>query len=262
MLPEPAIDESIVIALVLIAGVIFGSFVTLASYRIPRDIPIGAGRSRCPSCGTTLGVAALFPVLSWLMQKGKCRYCRTPISLRYPLTECTQALLFLAVYIVYGLTLPSLILALMSVCLLIMIIVDLEWQIIPDEVQIAMLLFGVIFHILSDTAFMDILSGLGLGALIGFGLYYGYGTLRKREMLGFGDVKFLMVAGIWLASGNAWAPFLFYSGILGILTAFLWKILGKGERFPFGPALAISLFILLLTPSEIVFFQLIGGFYW
>jgi prepilin signal peptidase PulO-like enzyme (type II secretory pathway) len=256
MLPEPFI-----IALVLITGLVVGSFVTLASYRIPRDLPIGAGRSRCASCGTNLGLAALVPVLSWIFQKGRCRYCRAPISIRYPLTECLQALLFLAVYSVYDLTLPALFLTLMTVCLMLMIVVDIEWQIIPDEVQIAMLLFGSAFHGVSGTPVSSVFSGFASGALLGLVLYYGYGWLRKREMLGFGDVKFLMIAGIWMASVEAWPPFLFYAGLLGIVTGLLWKLLKKGEHFPFGPALAAALLLMLLTPSGVVFFAILSSFY-
>lgn len=249
------VPEAFIIALVLITGLVFGSFVTLASYRLPLDEPIGGGRSRCPSCRTFLGVAALVPVFSWLWQRGKCRYCKTSVSARYPLTEVSQAALFLAVYSAFGISLQSAVVMLFTVCLLIMVVVDFEWRIIPDEVQIAMLLLGVGFHVISGTPAPAVLASFAMGALIGLGLYYGYSRLRGIEMLGFGDVKFLMVAGIWMASITAWPPFLFYAGLLGVLTALFWRLLGKGERFPFGPALAASLLLLLITPAE-------GLFYW
>lgn len=248
------VPEAFIIALVIITGLVFGSFVTLASYRLPRDEPIGGGRSRCPNCRTFLGAAALVPLFSWLWQHGKCRYCKSPVSARYPATEVVQAILFLAVYASFGVTVQAVLLALMTVCLLIMVVVDFEWRIIPDEVQIAMLLLGVAFHVASGTQATSVLAGFAVGAAIGLGLYYGYGKLRGIEMLGFGDVKFLMVAGIWMASVEAWPPFLFYAGMMGILTAGLWRLLGKGERFPFGPALAASLLLVLLTPAVALFF--------
>lgn len=248
------VPEAFIIALVVIVGLVFGSFVTLASYRLPRDEPIGGGRSRCPNCRTFLGALALFPVFSWLWQRGKCRYCKHPVSVRYPITELAQALLFLSVYAAFGISAQSVIVMLFTVCLLIMVVVDFEWRIIPDEVQIAMLLLGVAFHVLSGTAINDVLAGFAVGAAIGLGLYYGYGKLRGIEMLGFGDVKFLMVAGIWMASVEAWPPFLFFAGMLGVFTAMLWKWLGKGTHFPFGPALAAALLLLLLTPAKALFF--------
>src|SRR5690348_11004379 len=87
--------------LTAIAGLVFGSFATLVSYRLPREEPIVAGRSRCPICRMPLGPAALVPVFSWLLGGGKCRYCGAGISARYPLTELAQMALFLAVYAVY-----------------------------------------------------------------------------------------------------------------------------------------------------------------
>ncbi|MBM3617888.1 MAG: prepilin peptidase [Alphaproteobacteria bacterium] len=248
------VPEAFIIALVIITGLVFGSFVTLASYRLPLDEPIGGGRSRCPSCKTFLGVAALVPVFSWLFQRGKCRYCEASVSARYPVTEVAQAALFLAVYCVFGISVQSAVVMLFTVCLLIMIVVDFEWRIIPDEVQIAMLLLGVAFHVISGTPATAVLAGFSVGAVIGLGLYYGYSKLRGIEMLGFGDVKFLMVSGIWMASVSPWPPFLFYAGMMGVITAGFWRLFGKGERFPFGPALAASLLLLLLTPAEVLFY--------
>lgn len=256
-----AVPKGFILALVLVTGLIFGSFVTMASYRLPRDEPIGGGRSRCPSCQKSLGALALIPLFSWLIQRGSCCYCRARISLRYPLTECAQALLFFWVYSALGVSWEAAIVALLSVCLLILFVVDFEWKIIPDEVQIAMLLLGVGYHLLMKTPVTHVLSGFAVGAAIGLGLYYGYSRLRGIEILGFGDVKFLMVAGIWMADVASWPAFLFYAGIFGIFTAVIWRMAGRGARFPFGPALGMSLLITLLTDSTALFFWTVGGIY-
>lgn len=253
--------EGWIVGLLLLTGLAFGSFVTLVSYRLPRGEPICGGRSRCPECKATLGVPALFPLFSWLWQRGKCRYCRAPIGLRYPLTELTQALLFLMVYAAYGLSWQALVLALLSVALLVMVVVDFEWYIIPDEVQVACAVLAVAFHWLGGTPFTDVLLGVGMGTLIGFSLRFGYGFVMRKEGLGWGDVKFLIVAGLWMASITDWPPFLFYAGIWGVVTAVIWRALGKGARFPFGPALAASLLMALLTPSSTLFFWTIDRIY-
>lgn len=242
-------------------GLVFGSFVTLASYRLPRDEPVVNGRSRCPSCKTFLGVAALVPLFSWIFQKGKCRYCKKPVSARYPLTELTQAALFLLVYAVYGVSWQSGILVLFTVCLLIMIVVDFEWMIIPDEVQIAMLVLGCIYHAVMGTAFESVLASAALGLGLGLALHYGYRFLMNKDGLGFGDVKFLLVAGVWLADPLLWPPFLFVSGVWGIVTALVWRVLGKGPRFPFGPALAAALLLSLLVPVRELFYWTMRAIY-
>lgn len=260
MTPE-WLPQWFIVTLLALLGLIFGSFVTLVSYRLPRSEPVVAGRSRCPGCNTPLGFLALFPLFSWLLQGGKCRYCKAGISARYPLTELTQALLFLCVYASQGLTWQALVLALLSVALLVMVVVDFEWYIIPDEIQIIGIVLAVAYHWVVGTPITDVAVGAGVGLAIGLGLRFGYGWVRKKEGLGLGDVKFLFVAGLWMASVMDWAPFLFYSGVFGVLTAVIWRAMGKGERFPFGPALAASLMMTLLTPSTPLFFWTIGRIY-
>lgn len=255
------IPEWFIVALVALSGLVFGSFATLAAYRLPRDGPVVAGRSRCPSCQRKLGVSALFPLFSWLWQKGRCRYCKAKVSARYPAIEVAQALLFLAVYAAQGMSWASVVLMLLTVALLIMTAVDFEWYIIPDEIQIACLVLAVAYHWLVATPLANLCAGAGMGLALGFGLRFGYGWLRKKEGLGWGDVKFLFVSGLWLASLMDWAPFLFYAGLFGTLTALFWRALGLGERFPFGPALAASLLLTLLTPSSALFFWTIGRIY-
>lgn len=256
-----SLPEWVVIVLVMLAGLVFGSFVTLASYRLPRDESVITGRSRCPSCHVALGIPALFPLVSWLLQRGRCRYCKASISARYPLTELAQALLFLMVYASMGISWQGVILAFLSVALLIMVVVDFEWYIIPDEIQITAVILAAVYHGIYATPFVDVVAGAVVGLALGFGLRFGYGFLRKKDGLGWGDVKFLFVAGVWMASVVDWAPFLFYAGMFGILTGLIWRAMGKGERFPFGPALAASLMLTLLTPAAELFFWTMARIY-
>lgn len=245
--------------LVFFTGLAFGSFVTLVSYRLPRGEKMGMQRSRCTSCQKPLGVAALVPLVSWIWQHGKCRYCGAKVHWRYPATELVQGLLFLWVFETHGLALASLWLMALSVALMVMIVVDFEWLIIPDECQIAMAICALGYH-------YTVGKGVGFaltGGLVGFFATWGfsavYAWLRKKDVLGFGDVKFLGVAGMWLGWISL-APFLFYGGLIGVLTALVWRILGGGERFPFGPALAAALWISLLTDSEGLFYWTIHAF--
>lgn len=251
---EDLIPQWFILMMLGLAGLSFGSFVTLVSWRLPRGEPIVRGRSRCPSCEKTLGVATLFPVLSWLVQGGKCRYCKSKVSARYPATELVQAAFFYAIYAQIGITLPSIILMLASVAILVLIVVDFEWYIIPDEIQIALLVLGLAFHAALGANWEAVLMSAALGLGIGLALRFGYSLLMRREGLGWGDVKFLPIAGIWLAQVADWPPFLFYSGVLGIATALVWRALGKGAHFPFGPALALSLLLDVLYDAGLLFY--------
>lgn len=227
---------------ILAVGLTFGSFVTMASYRLPLGKEIVRMPSHCVCCNATLKIKDLWPVFSWLASNGKCTHCGAKVSARYPLTEIATAALFLMVWNSYGASPLAVILALMGVALLIMVVVDLEHYIIPDQIHIALLPLAVWFHYVKATPVSDVVLGGLCGGGLGLALHYGYRYLRKKEGLGFGDVKFFAMAGLWL-TWKWLAPFLFIAGLLGIVTGIVWRALGKGAVFPFGPALAASLFL-------------------
>ncbi len=226
---------------VILSGLTFGSFVTLAAWRLPREEDIVLKPSQCPQCKAKLGIKDLFPVFSWLASGGKCQHCRNPIGVRYPVIELITLGTFLMVYDKFGLTFSGVMVALFAVALLIMIVVDLEHYIIPDSIHVALLPLGLAFHWSQGTDWTDVLYGFLAGAGMGLLLHHGYRFLRKKEGLGYGDVKFFAVAGVWLTINN-FVPFLFFSGLFGVVTGIVWRILGRGKLFPFGPALAIALF--------------------
>jgi prepilin signal peptidase PulO-like enzyme (type II secretory pathway) len=238
---------------ILITGLVFGSFASCVSWRLPRKEDIVIKPSHCPKCLAKLGFKDLWPVLSWLSSQGKCRHCDAAISSRYPLIEMATAALFFLIYSYYGLTWLSALLALLAVVLLILIVIDLEHYLIPNEIQLAVLALGVAWRFLLHSPVSIPLIGFAVGAAIGLTLHYGYRLIRKKDGLGLGDVKFLAVAGVWLGA-MPMVPFLFYASVLGIVFGLLWRALGKGPVFPFGPALATSLFLCIVFPENINLF--------
>lgn len=228
--------------IVLFCGLAFGSFVTLASYRLPRGEDIVVKPSRCPLCEAKLGFWDLWPVLSWVLSAGKCRHCSAPVSARYPLTELATGAMFLWLFVCFGATSLMLTYALLWVVLMVMIVVDLEHYLIPDEVHMALLPLGLYYHFVMSTPHELVVTGFLVGAGTGLSLHYGYRFLRRKEGLGFGDVKFLALAGLWLGV-VPFVPFLFFSGVFGVILGLVWRALGKGAVFPFGPALAAALFL-------------------
>lgn len=245
------------ILFVLLTGLALGSFITCASYRLPLGIDVVRKPSYCPSCNTKLGFRDLWPVVSWGIARGKCRHCGVTVSMRYPLTEMVTAALFLCVYARYGFTIQTLLLCAMAVMLLIMIIADLEHYMIPDSVHVVLLPLGLGYHYMLGTEPFEVLNGFLLGAGLGLLLHYGYSKLRGRVMLGFGDVKFMAVAGVWLTL-YPFVPFLFFAGLIGVIFGLAWRGLGKGAVFPFGPALAASLFVCVAYPEMVSYFWGIG----
>lgn len=239
-------------------GLAFGSFVTCMSYRLPLEMDVVKKPSYCPSCNHVLGFRDLWPLFSWLFSGGKCRHCKVPVSIRYPLTEIATAFLFLLVYYQFGFSLPTVVLCLMVVALMVMIVVDLEHYIIPDSVHVVLIPLGLAYHYLVGSPWDEVAIGFGTMLALGLFLHYGYSAIRGRCMLGFGDVKFFAVAGLWL---GIWpmVPFLFLSGVLGVVLGLIWRMLGRGEVFPFGPALALSLFICVVYNDSVNLLYHIGN---
>lgn len=223
----------------------------MASYRLPRREDMIIKPSRCTSCEHRLGILDLIPIISWFLSGGKCRHCKKKVSFRYPLIEIIMAALFVLIYYEYQLLPLAFVFYALNVVFVIMITIDFEHKIIPDEIQILLLIIGAAYCYVLDFGFYH----WGYGALFGFALAF---TLRwvffiwkKKEALGFGDVKFFAVAGIFLGF-YSFPPFLFLSGIIGVLTALIWRAAGKGEEFPFGPALSVSVYLCILYPKIFV----------
>ena len=181
-------------------GACVGSFLTLATYRLPRDEPIGLTRSHCPSCQRTLRVMDLLPIFSWVMMRARCRYCQTRIHYRYPLIELACAIGTALIVRQFGVTLEAVSLAGLWWCFVAIVITDLEYAIILDEVQLAAGLFGILYAWTTQRDAETVASAAALGLGIGLTLKYGFIYLRNKDGLGLGDVKFL---GILWRAGDA-----------------------------------------------------------
>jgi leader peptidase (prepilin peptidase)/N-methyltransferase len=232
------------LAFASLAGLVFGSFATMLTWRLPQGTVLTGARSACPACGSVLGVRDLVPVLSWLLNRGHCRACGTGIPLRYPLTELAMAALFAATAWRFGPTMAAVPVLVLAFTLLCMTVIDFEHGYLPDMLQAVAAIAGIahtVLHARYEAA------GLGalLGLVIGVALRYGFHLLRGRHGLGLGDVKLFAVAGLWLGP-LALLWFFIIGGALGALFGTLWRWRGGSAEFPFGPALCLSLFGLVL----------------
>ncbi|OFW82603.1 MAG: hypothetical protein A2018_07785 [Alphaproteobacteria bacterium GWF2_58_20] len=240
---------------------VFGSFSSLLSYRLPRDLPVGMTRSACPSCHHVLAARDLVPLLGYVFQHGHCRWCQKAISRRYPLMELTCALLFVVAFMAFGASLSGVLFAGLSFALLVVVVSDLETYIIPDTMVILVGVLGILWR-------WKVVPGFGdafLGALLGGGLTLGlralFLLLRRKQGLGLGDVKFIAVAGIWLGF-EALPWLLVLGGSFGVVFGMAWQARNRLCRkkrtsrrklpsyFPFGPALAFALYLLVLIQQR------------
>lgn len=254
---------------VLAVGLIFGSFATALAYRIPRSISMSAEpRSRCPSCKAILRVPDLIPIFSYLLLRGRCRHCKSPIGRRYALIEVAVAGLCLGFYGAFGLTLGTGGLLVLSPVLLAIIDIDFREKIIPDSLNLSVA--GIALSLLLAQTIQEGISFIGdhlLGMIAGAGVYASVSWLLralvtrfvKKEALGWGDIKFFAAAGLWLGlDPDASVLFLLVSGLSGIVLALaLGKRTGTAE-IPFGPSLVLALIVtIFFYPPHIV---VPGGF--
>ncbi len=230
-----------------VMGTIFGSFYNVVGYRLPKGESIVSPPSHCCSCKHKLTFWELIPILSYVFQKGKCKNCHQKISLFYPIFEALTGILFVLCYISYGLSL-ELIIALTFISLMIIIVVsDYHYLIIPDSVLIffGILLFIEILLINGlEAALISLLHG-ALAFITMFLLKKLGDFIFKKESMGGGDIKLLFIFGMVLSYPVAILS-IFVGSLIGLPIALLilWK--SKNHVLPFGPFLAAGATLLLL----------------
>lgn len=228
----------------LVFGLVLGSFVGMASWRWPRE-ENWLTPSHCATCNRRLGARDLVPVLSWLLAGGKSRCCSTRISPRYPLIELAVALPSALAGWHYGLSPELALLCGLFATLVFLSEVDLQTGLIPDGSHILIVLLGLGWLYLHppEVWWMPLLT-LIQTAGVGILLAGGYSYVRKRDMMGWGDVKLMAASAPWIAPALAPA-FLIVSSFLGIAFGFWWTRKQENPEFPFGPALAVTLGLLI-----------------
>lgn len=245
------------LTVIVFLGLMLGSFATALIYRIPRGIGWATGqRSNCTSCQKTLGPADLVPVFSWLISRGKCRYCGAPVSIQYPLTEIGVLLACLLAYALNGFSPETFFIIATVPFLAALLVIDLQQMILPNRLVLIVGGIGaarLLWHSALagwpagfDHIFLPHLIGAFIFAALAWFLGWLMTILLKKDSLGFGDVKFFAAAGLWLGIGNL-ALFCILSGAFGVMLALLWRRIKGQSQFPFGPSLITSLYVLLVV---------------
>ena len=170
--------------------------------------------------------------------------CSNKISIRYPLTEITTAILFILSYLKFGANLNTVLFDLIIVVCLIMFITDLETYTLPDSLQISLFLLSLLFIYNNNfDIFYSVLSSFCYFVLI-YLVALIVSKWKKKDALGGGDLKFITVAGLILGIYHI-TIFLFLSGLIGVGFGLIWKKVKKNEYYPFAPALIISFLLLI-----------------
>ena len=243
------------IILIVVFGLVWGSFLNVVIYRLPRGLSLLRPPSSCPHCGKQIKFYENIPILSYLVLRGKCGSCKANISPAYPLVEALTPFCFLLVYMQYSLSPHFFASCLFVSALIVLGFIDYHHQILPDEITLSGLVLALLYTFFrDDLSLTQALLGAGVGAgflLLVYGVYY---LLRKKEGLGLGDVTMMLMIGAFLGWKQTLLT-LILASIGGAIVGVFFIIFKKKDlqhALPFGTFLAPAAFVALLYGQQII----------
>jgi len=262
---------------VLVFSLCVGSFLNVVIYRLPKMMELSwqqdyqqyfdpqasstkatfnlaLPHSHCPKCQHQLSALDNVPVLSWLWLKGKCRYCKTKISSRYPLLELFTAALSVLVAVYFGVTEQTLIYLLVTWCLIALSFIDIDKMLLPDQITQPLLWFALLLSVTGYTVTpTDSLIGAAAGYLSLWSVFWLFKLVTGKEGMGYGDFKLLAIFGALLGWQLLPLIILLSSVVGAVIGSLLLLIQGKSKAtpIPFGPYIAAAGWIAILWGKDI-----------
>ena len=246
----------------IILGGIWGSFANVCIHRIPLNQSVAVKRSYCPNCGKTIKWFDNIPLISFILLRGKCRDCNKKIGSKYFLVELLSVLSFLLIYYLFGISITSLLFAILSIFFIIIFFIDLKHFIIPNTLTFPLMAIGFIKSFdpnLNTSIFPNYLNSL-LGGIIGYliiwTIIYLYKKFRNIEGMGLGDAKLLSAIGFWF--GWISLPFIIFISSLVALLVVAPSLVNKSKKMsseiPFGPYIVIGCILFISFSNQIKYF--------
>ncbi len=220
-------------------------------------------RSACPSCGHQLTVMENIPVISYLWLHGRCRHCRAPISLRYPMVEILSAALPGWVIWVLGSGFTGIAALVMVWMLLAMTFIDMDIQMLPDDLTLPLMWLGLLVNLVGGFVPLDeAVIGAAAGYLMLWLVYWAFKLITGKDGIGYGDFKLLAALGAWLGWMMLPLIVLFSSATGAVVGLFLMLVRGheRDKPIPFGPFLAVAGLLALLYGQTVMDLWLRRGF--
>jgi len=275
-------EPTLFVTFSVIFGLMVGSFLNVVIHRLPKmmerewnnnclelqgkEVPaqtkytIVTPRSACPQCGHQITALENIPIISYLILGGKCKGCKTKISMRYPLVEALTGALIGAVAFKYGYTSTTLFAWVFTLALIALTFIDFDTQYLPDDITLPLLWLGLLFNL--NGGFTDLNSaviGAILGYLILWSVYWLFKIVTGKEGMGFGDFKLLAAIGAWFGWQILPAVILLSSVVGAVIGIALIIFRGKGRNtaIPFGPFLALGGIAALFFGQQLASFYLV-----
>jgi leader peptidase (prepilin peptidase)/N-methyltransferase len=235
---------------VFVIGAIIGSFNNVVIYRLPRGKSVVTPGSQCQSCGKAIYPWDNIPLLSYLVLRGRCRFCSEHISLRYPAIELLTGLLFLFVYMKYNFSILFIIYSILINTFIIVSMIDYDFKIIPNIITIPGIMLCLLINIF---VFPYDFHSFLIGALSGVAIFYIIAIISNGGM-GGGDIKLIAMIGAFLGWKGVF--FTIFSGAMfGSIVGILLILIGKKRRkdkVPFGPFLSFGATLYIFVGNSLI----------
>tara|TARA_R110002167_G_scaffold210749_1_gene415083 strand:- start:576 stop:1457 length:882 start_codon:yes stop_codon:yes gene_type:complete len=282
-------SPQLLITSVGLMGLLFGSFFNVVIYRLPKmmeaswkyecevllsdesdaeevappQFNLAVPNSHCPSCNAPVKAWQNIPVLSYVLLRGRCASCKAPIGVRYPLVEFITALLTIFPLLMFGFTSYAFAAILFSWILLILTVIDIDHQLLPDQLTLPLIWLGLLFNsITGSIPLQDAVWGAVAGYLSLWSVFWVFKLLTGKEGMGYGDFKLLAALGAWL--GWQFLPLIILlSSVVGAVfggAVLMLKRSDSSTPMPFGPYLAGAGWIALFWGEALIdgYLQLAG----
>ena len=244
--------ESIYLIIFFILGLVFGSFYNVVGFRLCNKESLVKPRSHCPKCNHILKAGELIPVISYIIQGGRCKKCKTKISVFYPMIELFTGLLFSISYYSFGFSYDLLMALTLSSMFVIIVVTDLNYYIIPDEINIffAILIFLINilrfgFHGACKYLIFGLIMFVFMYLLMNFG-----NILFKEESLGGGDVKLIFALGMVMTPSISFAS-IALSAFIALPASLIIYFINKERKLPYGPFLVLAFLLVYFLKIDI-----------
>lgn len=219
-------------------------------------------RSACPKCGHQIAPWENIPVISYLFLRGRCKACKTPIGIRYPLVELVTAALSALAMWHFGPTAQALAAIVMIWSLVALFMIDADTQLLPDQITLPLLWLGLLLNLQGLFApLADAVIGAAAGYLLLWSVYWLYKLVRGREGMGHGDFKLMAALGAWFG-WQALPALILMSSVVGAVLGgamLVFRRKSSDTTFPFGPYIVGAGLIVLFFGADVLPLTLVAG---
>ncbi|MBQ4570226.1 MAG: prepilin peptidase [Bacilli bacterium] len=252
----------VVLTFLILISLCIGSFLNVLIYRLPINESLTKKNSHCPKCGHMLKWYENIPLLSYIIQRGRCRGCKELISIQYPIIEFLSVCAFIIAYSRFNLSLETFLFTLILQMFIVIFMIDLKHQIIPDSINVVILVIGLLSLIIPHTSINQMMSINYIDKIIGFGVaililivFLLLEKLLNKELMGGGDLKLFFGIGLFMG----WQLLIlgiFIASVIAVIVEMMKKVI-KSEKFlnkviPFGPYLVMGFAIVYVFGLDII----------